>query len=208
MSLLQQHFSALFEPALLEELETKAALISVEAGVLIMDIGQQIRFTPLVLSGAIKVSREDADRGELLLYYLAAGNMCTLSATCCMGDKHSEIRAVTEMPSTIAKVTIEDFTAWFSKYPSWRNFILNSYDLRLKEMLTAIDNLAFNNMDRRILSYLKDKVALNADRILTITHQQIATDLNTSRVVISRILKKLEQEDKIVLLRNEIRVLL
>lgn len=112
------------------------------------------------------------------------------------------------MPSTIAKVTIEDFTAWFSKYPSWRNFILNSYDLRLKEMLTAIDNLAFNNMDGRILSYLKDKVALNADRILTITHQQIATDLNTSRVVISRILKKLEQEDKIVLLRNEIRVLL
>lgn len=208
MSLLQQHFRALFEPALLEELETKATLISVEAGALIMDIGQQIRFTPLVLSGAIKVSREDADRGELLLYYLAAGNMCTLSATCCMGDKRSEIRAVAEMPSTIAKVTIEDFTAWFSKYPSWRNFILNSYDLRLKEMLTAIDNLAFNNMDGRILSYLKDKVALNADRILTITHQQIATDLNTSRVVISRILKKLEQEDKIVLLRNEIRVLL
>ncbi len=77
----------------------------------------------------------------------------------------------------------------------------------MDEMLQAIDSLAFSNMEERIIQYLKAKVKLNNDRILTLTHQDIASDLNTSRVVVSRILKKLEQEDKIVLLRNEIRVL-
>lgn len=207
MSLFKKHFSSLFEPSLMLELESHATLKSFEAGDVIMEIGQYIRATPLVLSGAIKVSREDPDRGELLLYYLSPGHVCTLSSTCCMDNKRSEIRAVAEMPSTIAMITIEKFAEWLSKYPSWRNFILNSYDLRLKEMLFAIDNLAFNNMDKRILTYLGGKMSLNEDRILTITHHQIAKDLNTSRVVVSRILKKLEQEDKIVLLRNEIRVL-
>ncbi|ULT23961.1 Crp/Fnr family transcriptional regulator [Sphingobacterium sp. E70] len=102
----------------------------------------------------------------------------------------------------------EQVNDWMGKYPSWRNFIISSYASRMNEMLQAVDNLAFSNMEERILNYLKAKVNLTNDRILTLTHQDIASDLNTSRVVVSRILKKLENEDKIVLLRNEIRVLI
>jgi CRP/FNR family transcriptional regulator len=112
------------------------------------------------------------------------------------------------METTVAMIPNQYLNEWLAKYGSWRSFILNSYSSRMNEMLGAIDNLAFSKMEDRILNYLKEKVRLTDDRILTVTHQDIALDLNTSRVVVSRILKKLENEDKIVLLRNEIRVLI
>jgi CRP/FNR family transcriptional regulator len=163
---------------------------------------------PLLLSGAIKIMREDEKEGELLLYYLEKGETCTMSIACCIGNKKSEIRAQAEMETTVAMIPNQYLNEWLAKYGSWRSFILNSYSSRMNEMLGAIDNLAFSKMEDRILNYLKEKVRLTDDRILTVTHQDIALDLNTSRVVVSRILKKLENEDKIVLLRNEIRVLI
>lgn len=207
MSLIETAYTGILEPALIEEIEAVATIKSFEVGDIIVDIGQYIRSMPLLLSGAIKIVREDEDRGEVLLYYLAQGETCTMSIACCMGNKKSEIRAQAEMPTTVAMIPNNFLNDWLVKYNSWRNFILNSYSSRMNEMLGAIDNLAFSNMEERIMNFLKEKVRLTNDRILTVTHQDIAMDLNTSRVVVSRILKKLENEDKIVLLRNEIRVL-
>ncbi|MGN5953072.1 Crp/Fnr family transcriptional regulator [Sphingobacterium lactis] len=207
MSLIETAYTGILEPALIEEIEAVATIKSFEVGDIIVDIGQYIRSMPLLLTGAIKIVREDEDRGEVLLYYLAQGETCTMSIACCMGNKKSEIRAQAEMPTTVAMIPNNFLNDWLVKYNSWRNFILNSYSSRMNEMLGAIDNLAFSNMEERIMNFLKEKVRLTNDRILTVTHQDIAMDLNTSRVVVSRILKKLENEDKIVLLRNEIRVL-
>ncbi|GAA4140137.1 Crp/Fnr family transcriptional regulator [Sphingobacterium kyonggiense] len=207
MSLIETAYTGILEPALIEEIEAVATIKSFEVGDIIVDIGQYIRSMPLLLTGAIKIVREDEDRGEVLLYYLAQGETCTMSIACCMGNKKSEIRAQAEMPTTVAMIPNNFLNEWLVKYNSWRNFILNSYSSRMNEMLGAIDNLAFSNMEERIMNFLKEKVRLTNDRILTVTHQDIAMDLNTSRVVVSRILKKLENEDKIVLLRNEIRVL-
>lgn len=207
MSLIETAYTGILEPALIEEIEAVATIKTFEVGDIIVDIGQYIRSMPLLLTGAIKIVREDEDRGEVLLYYLAQGETCTMSIACCMGNKKSEIRAQAEMPTTVAMIPNNFLNDWLVKYNSWRNFILNSYSSRMNEMLGAIDNLAFSNMEERIMNFLKEKVRLTNDRILTVTHQDIAMDLNTSRVVVSRILKKLENEDKIVLLRNEIRVL-
>ncbi len=207
MSLIENAYTGILEPALIEEIEAVATLKTFQSGDIIIDIGQYIRSMPLLLTGAIKIMREDEKEGELLLYYLAKGETCTMSIACCLGNKKSEIRAQAEMETVVAMIPNQYINEWLVKYSSWRSFILNSYSSRMNEMLGAIDNLAFSKMEDRIMNYLKEKVKLTEDRILTVTHQDIALDLNTSRVVVSRILKKLENEDKIVLLRNEIRVL-
>ncbi|MGJ1203910.1 Crp/Fnr family transcriptional regulator [Sphingobacterium lactis] len=207
MSLIQEAYTGILEPALIDEIEAVALVKTFQSGEIIMDIGQYIKSMPLLLSGAIKIVREDEKEGELLLYYLEKGETCTMSIACCVGNKKSEIRAKAEMETTVAMIPNNYLNEWLGKYETWRNFILNSYSSRMNEMLFAIDNLAFSKMEDRIMYFLKEKVRLTDDRILTVTHQDIASDLNTSRVVVSRILKKLENEDKIVLLRNEIRVL-
>lgn len=205
---IEQAYAGVLEPALIEEIIQNAHIKTFREGDIIIDTDQYIRAMPLLLAGAIKVVREDEARGELLLYYLEQGQTCTMSIACCLGNKKSEIRARAEKDTTVAMIPNEQVNDWMAKYPSWRNFIISSYSSRMNEMLQAIDNLAFSNMEERILNFLKAKVNLTNDRILTLTHQDIASDLNTSRVVVSRILKKLENEDKIVLLRNEIRVLI
>ena len=207
MGVVDDAYTGILEPALIEEIKAVTTLKTFQSGEVIIDIGQFIRSIPLLLSGAIKIMREDEKEGELLLYYLEKGETCTMSIACCVGRKKSEIRAQAEMETTVAMVPNQYLSEWLAKYNSWRNFILSSYSSRMNEMLGAIDHLAFRKMEDRILNYLKEKVRLTDDRILTLTHQDIAFDLNTSRVVVSRILKKLENEDKIVLLRNEIRML-
>ena len=201
-------FSGVLEPNLIDELVEVATVRFYKEGTVIVDLGQAVKMMPLLLSGAIKIMRQDEEQGELLLYYLEQGETCTMSLACCVGEKVSEIRAIAEIDSFVAMVPNVYMQTWLGKYPSWRNFIMQSYAQRMDEMLGAIDGLAFSNMEKRIMDYLKEKSLLLDDRILTLTHQQIASDLNSSRVVVSRILKKLENEDKIVLLRNEIRVLI
>jgi len=208
MSLIENAYTGILEPALILEIEAVATLKTFKTAEIIVDIGQYIRSMPLLLTGAIKIMREDEKEGELLLYYLEKGETCTMSIACCIGNKKSEIRAQAEMETTVAMIPNQYLNDWLAKYSSWRNFILNSYSSRMNEMLGAIDNLAFSKMEDRIMHYLKEKVRLTEDRILTVTHQDIAVDLNTSRVVVSRILKKLENEGKIILLRNEIRMLI
>ncbi|WP_312790276.1 Crp/Fnr family transcriptional regulator [Sphingobacterium sp.] len=205
---IKQAYTGILETALIQEIVENAYIKTFNADDLIIDTNQYIKAMPLLLDGAIKIVREDDTKGELLLYYLEKGQTCTMSIACCLTNKKSEIRAIAEKQTTVAMIPNEFVNLWMVKYPSWRNFIISSYSSRMDEMLQAVDNLAFSNMEERILNYLQTKVKLNNERILTLTHQDIASDLNTSRVVVSRILKKLEQEDKIVLLRNEIRVLM
>ena len=173
----------------------------------LIEIGKYIKTMPLLISGAIKIMREDFDTGELLLYFIEKGDTCSMTLTCCMGDKKSEIRAVAENNGLVAMIPVGKMEEWMGKYKSWRAFVFESYNNRFNEMLAAIDNIAFTNMDKRLYNYLLEKSKINDSNIITKTHQEIAYELNSSRVVISRLLKALENEGKIKLNRNNIELL-
>jgi len=206
--LLRQIYGTILEEALLNEIEEVAILKEFKEGDVIIDFGDYIKKMPLLLSGAIKILREDFDEGELLLYFIEKGDTCSMSMACCLGETKSEIRAVAETDGQVIMIPIMHMELWLGKYKSWRNFVFTSYNNRLKEMLTAIDNLAFMNMDKRLLNYLIEKAKINTTKEISTTHQEIAYDLNTSRVVISRLLKALEKMGKIKLHRAYIELLI
>jgi CRP/FNR family transcriptional regulator len=159
---------------------------------------------PLLLDGVIKVMREDDDGFELLLYFLEKGETCAMTLSCCTGSAMSEIKATAETDSTLLMIPIEKMEEWLGKYKTWRNFIFDSYHERLMEVLQTIDNIAFKKMDERLLNYLKEKSKYYNNSEIKVTHQDIAYDLHTSRVVISRLLKQLEKTNRIKLNRNSI----
>jgi len=202
--LLQKTYGYIFEDKLIDEIAETSTLRDFKEGDILIDFGDSIRKMPLLISGAIKILREDFDEGELLLYFIEKGGTCAMTMACCLGETKSEIRAVAETKGTVVMIPVSKMEEWLGKYKSWRTFVFNSYNNRLKEMLSAIDNLAFMNMDERLLNYLKEKVKINNSNEINNTHQEIAYDLHTSRVVISRLLKALENKGKIKLNRSSI----
>ena len=204
---LQEAYGFLFEKELIDEIAASGSFKSVKAGEVIMEIGSYVTAMPLLLTGAIKILREDDNGDELLLYFIERGDTCAMTLSCCLGRKKSEIRAVAETDTTFVMIPISKMEDWTAKYKSWRNFVFESYHSRLIEMLDTIDTIAFLNMDQRLMRYLRDKAKINGDETIQVTHQQIAYDLHTSRVVVSRLLKKLELDNKISLQRNQIQIL-
>jgi len=206
--LLEKTYGFIFEEKLIDEIASVSVLKDFKEGDVLIDFGDYIKKMPLLISGAIKISREDFDEGELLLYFIEKGDTCAMTMACCMGETKSEIRAIAETKGTVIMIPVDKMEEWLGKYKSWRNFVFNSYNNRLKEMLTAIDNLAFMNMDKRLFTYLSEKAKINKSNEIQNTHQEIAYDLHTSRVVISRLLKALENEGKIRLNRASIELLM
>ncbi len=201
------NFGHVFESNLIDEIVRVGMLKKVQENDLLLDVGQKFDKIPFVLSGAIKIIREDENGDELSLYFLERGDTCNISFGSGLNNEHSKIKGIAERDSEILFIPLEKLEEWMIAYKSWRNFIINSYNARLSEMLEAIDTLAFMKMDQRLYKHLKDKVKIMDSAILNTTHEQIALDLNTSRVVISRLLKKLEKEHKIKLFRNKIEIL-
>jgi CRP/FNR family transcriptional regulator len=204
---LQKYYGYLFEEALLQEIADVAIAKEAKANEVIIDIGSYITSIPLLLSGAIKILREDKEGDDLVLYYIEKGDTCAMTLSCCMGQTKSKIKAIAETDVKLLMIPKQKMSEWLSKYKSWQEFILHSYHSRLQEFIDAIDTIAFLNMDQRLLKYLKDKALVNQNETISVTHQQIANDLHTSRVVVSRLLKALEKQDKIELHRNQIKVL-
>jgi CRP/FNR family transcriptional regulator len=204
---LKEGYGRQFEDALINEIVQVGTFKEVPEGSKLMDIGDYIRGMPLLISGAIKVLREDSDGDELLLYYLEKGDTCSMTMTCCLGDTKSEIRAIAETDAKLIMIPIRKMEEWMAKYKSWRSFVMESYHGRLNELLSTLDHIAFDKMDERLVAYLKEKSRINKDDTIYNTHQEIAYELHTSRVVVSRLLKKLEQMGKIELHRNHIKIL-
>ena len=197
-------FGEVFEEALLEEIARVGTLKDVPAGFELMDIGQPIKGVPLMLKGAIKISREDLNGDELLLYYLEEGDSCTMTMACEISEQKSQIRAVTELPSKLIMVPLNALEDWSSRFPTWRKFIFKSYHKRMEELLATVDSIAFDQLEKRLWEYLLEKKRITKAKTLSITHQTIAQEMHSSRVVISRLLKRLELENKIRLSRNAI----
>jgi len=204
---IKSNFGYLFENDLINEISKIGISKTFSADTVIIEIDDYLKSMPLLLSGAIKILREDENGEELVLYYLEKGDTCAMTLSCCMGQTKSKIRAVAETDVSLIMLPKEKMTTWLSSYKTWQSFILQSYHNRVEELLQAVDTIAFFKMDERLFRYLKDKAMVNHNEVINVTHQEIANDLHTSRVVISRLLKKLEINKKITLYRNSIKLL-
>jgi CRP/FNR family transcriptional regulator len=204
---LKDYFNVVFEDDLINEIIEVGTYKKVKENELLLDLGDKFDKIPLMLNGAIKISREDEHGDEIVLYFLERGDTCTITFGSGLTSSKSKVRGVAEKDSEVVFIPIEKLEEWMIKYKSWRDFVIDSYNIRLSEMMEAIDTLAFMKMDQRLYKHLTDKVKIMRSSTLNTTHQEIAQDLNTSRVVISRLLKQLENEKKIELYRNKIEVL-
>ncbi len=208
LKLVHEHFPELSELALQKEIARVGIIKDFQEGQVIMNFGSYVKLVPLLVKGSIKVVREDDEDGrELLLYYLSAGETCSMSFSCCIMDKQSDIRTTAEDDSTLIAIPIKYIDEWISKYPSWKNFVMRAYDSRLREMIQTIDSIAFKKMDERLLNYLHQRSEAHDSKIIHSTHQEIADDLNASREAISRLLKQLEKKGVVKLERNKIELL-
>ncbi|HRG26208.1 MAG TPA: Crp/Fnr family transcriptional regulator [Chitinophagaceae bacterium] len=196
-----------FEPGLIELIEKEAVQRSFNAGDIIMRTGQYIKSTVLVLEGRIKIYRENQDGGEFLMYYLQPGQACAVSMICAIQSGTSEIMAMAEEDSEVLMIPVHLMDDMMNQYKSWYQFVIQTYRGRFDELLSVVDNIAFRNMDERLEFYIKRYVEKAGKKNLEISHQQIADDLNSSREVISRLLKKMEQRGLVKLHRNMIELI-
>lgn len=194
----------LFEDKLVEEIEGQGEFRTFPANEILMRKGQFIRSTMLVLNGLIKIYREDDDGNEFLMYYLKPGEACALSLVCAAKHEASPIMAKTVVETEVMMVPVDTMSEWMSKFKSWYQFVIETYRTRFDELLVTLDNVAFRSMDERLEFYLKRAKEAQQTTLLNISHQEIAQELNTSREVISRLLKKMEQKGLVGLQRNAI----
>ncbi|MFM6976586.1 MAG: Crp/Fnr family transcriptional regulator [Sphingobacteriaceae bacterium] len=197
----------IFEPALIREIEELGSVQQFKEGELIMDYGKYVRMMPIVISGTIKVYRHDDKEKEILLYYLSSSESCSMAYNCCMEAKKSEVKAVAEDQVSLIAIPHQKLDEWLCKYPSWKRYIMRSFNERFLELLRSIESIAFHKLDERLVNYLKEKQKLGRSSVIKVSHYTIADELATSRVVVSRLLKQLENEGRILLYRNEIKLL-
>jgi len=196
-----------FDRDLMISMSEHADLREFKAGEVLMKTGQNIRSTMLITKGLVKIFREDEDGNEFFMYYLQPGQACALSMICATKHETSQImaRAVNDTESIM--VPLEYMDKWMTQYKSWYHFVLESYRSRFEELLLTVDHIAFRNMDERLLFYLKKQQETLKSNRLYLSNTEIASDLNSSREVISRLMKKLADRQLIRLDRNYIEIL-
>ncbi len=193
-----------FEPALKTFLAEHASLVRIPAGQVVLRPGQYIKSTMMIAQGRVKLYREGDDGGEFFMYYLEPGDACALTMICATRQETSEIMAKTIDDTILLSLPIDLMDTMMTTYKTWYYFVLETYRSRYEELLVVIEHIAFKDMDQRLFFYLQNQYQKLNVRELKITHSEIAADLNSSREVISRLLKKMEQRGDIVLHRNYI----
>jgi CRP/FNR family transcriptional regulator, anaerobic regulatory protein len=196
-----------FEPDLIKEMYQFGEIKHFKEGDIIMDYGKYIRMMPLILKGTLKVLRMDENGKEILLYYLSSNESCSMAYSCCVEAKKSEVKAIAEDDVELIAIPHIKLDEWLCKYKSWKNYIMHSFNDRFLELLKSIESIAFHKLDERLIAYLKEKQRLSGSSVIKASHYLIADELATSRVVISRLLKQLENDGKILLYRNEIKLM-
>jgi CRP/FNR family transcriptional regulator len=165
---------------------------------------QYIRSFPIVLSGLIKVCRTDDDGNELLLYYMRPGEVCTVSLICCMDRTRSRVKAIAEQKTAVVLLPVELLDSWMSQFQTWKEYVMRAMQMRFDELLNALESIAFLKMDERLEKFFIDRYRSTGSRVFEGSHQDVALALNSSREVISRLLKQLEKKGLISLSRGRI----
>lgn len=204
--LLAANFSQ-FEKELFEEIVKEGQLVLFPEGELMMDIGQRVEQIPLIVQGTVKVYREDENDHEIFLYYLKEGEACAITLICSEREGYSKIKAIPLEDTVAITLPIKKLDEWMFKYKSWYYFVMDSYQERFEELLKVVEEIAFHQMDERLLAYLRKWVEVNHSPTVKATQQQIANELNTSREVVGRLLKKLEQNGTVKIGRHQIEVI-
>jgi len=200
-------FDFLLEKGIREEFDEVGSSLEFNAGDIIVEPNKYIKVIPLVLKGTIKVIRETNGGNELILYYIRSGESCAVSLSTSLMNKLSNIKAVAEENVELIAIPSSVSSKWYEIYSSWRMFVLKTMDNRYDEIINALDSVAFKKIDERLVDYLKSKSEALQSNVLNITHQEIANEPSTSREVISRLLKQLEQKGVLKLFRNKVEIL-
>lgn len=195
------------ESDLLEEISQFSEVKEFQAGDVIVRTGQHLTSAMVVLRGAIKIYREGEEGGEFFLYYLQSGQACAMSMSCLRHQEQSQVMGMAVEDSEVMMIPMAKVNQWVREYKSWQEFVINTYRNRFEEVLEVLDNIAFRGMDERLEFFLKRESQKAKSNILHVSHQSIANDLNTSREVISRLLKKMEQNNLLILQRNQIELI-
>ena len=201
--LIRKTFSFL-EKELIAEISSVSTLHELKTDQRILGEGDYINSFPMVLNGCLRVVRISEEGNELLLYYLNRGEMCSMVLTCCMGIQKSNIKMIAEEDSVIITIPVDKPEKWLSEFKSWKEFIMNSYRHRFEELLDTIDSIAFMRLDDRLIRFFEERYRSTGKTILIGTHQDIAIQLNTSREVISRLLRNLEIKNLVTTERNSV----
>ncbi|TDO29193.1 Crp/Fnr family transcriptional regulator [Sediminibacterium goheungense] len=196
IEIIQKHFP-FFDKDLQDQIAEVGEVKEFEPGDVLMKTGQNIRSTMLVLSGLIKIFREDDEGNEFFMYYLQSGQACALSMVCAIKQETSQIMAKTVSQTEVIAIPLTYMDQWMANYKSWYHFVVSSYRDRFEDMLQTIDHIAFRNMDERLVFYLKQHQASTGSDMLSISFTEIAQELNSSREVISRLMKKLTEKGMI-----------
>lgn len=194
-------------PELVEKLYKYSVRKNYEAGSVVLNENSSIRAIPIIMHGTIKVIRTEADGREILLYYIEAGESCIMSFLGGLHNEKSKIKAIVEEDAEILFLPIQMVSELIKEYPQWLNYIFRLYHERFEELLDIVNAIAFKKVDDRLLSLLHKKKDLIGNTTINITHEQLANDLGTARVVVSRLLKKLEENGEVKLGRNKIVIL-
>lgn len=200
-------YSPVFEPALLNEIEEKSMLFTASAGQGLIKTGQTINVVPMMLSGTLKVSHENEEGQELVLYYVKAGQGCAMTFSCGMMSQPSQVKGTADDDLSMLCIPVAVMEEWMQKYPSWKKFVMGTIVNEYMTIIKSVDDVTFKKTDERLLNFLKGKAKLSGSSLINLSHQQIADELGTNRVVISRLLKKLENEERLLLYRNQIKLL-
>ena len=196
-----QHYQFL-DKDLQSEILRVGTLKTIEQGELLIREGQFISSFPLVISGMIRVTRTNNEGNELLLYYLKKNEVCAMSLTCCMTNLKSTVKAIAEEETEVILLPVTKLDGWICQYPSWKQFVMETFQIRFRELIETVDTIAFLKLDERLINYFTYRKKKSGSTIFKGTHQDLALQINTSREVVSRLLKKLEKQGKIRLSRN------
>jgi CRP/FNR family transcriptional regulator, anaerobic regulatory protein len=192
-----------FEKELIQEIIEKGESKVFKEDETLVKTGQYFRSVLLIVDGLIKVYREDHEGNEFFIYYLQPGQACALSMKCQFRNETSQVMAKAVDETTVVTVPIACMDDWIQKYKGWYHFVMDTYRNRMEELLETIDDIAFRNMDERLLSYIKREHQVHNSPIITINHTEVAEELNSSREVVSRLMKKVSEKGLIRLLKNQ-----
>lgn len=204
MEELQQISEFKTSPELIAKLYQYSIIKEYNSGDVIINENSNIRSIPIVTKGSLKVIRTEEDGKEILLYYIKAGESCVMSFLGGIHNETSKIKAEVENDAEILFLPIDKVILFIKEYPEWLEYIFRLYHKRFEELLDIINSITFKKVDERLIDLLDKKSKLQGDKTLNITHEQLANDLGTARVVISRLLKQLEDDGKVQLGRNKI----
>jgi CRP/FNR family transcriptional regulator len=206
-TILRKVYEPFFEQGLIREIEEKSMIFSAAAGQALINMGQSIKMVPMVLTGTLKVSRINEEGQELLLYYVRPGEGCAMTFSCGMMAKPSLVKGTAEEDLSMILVPVNVMDEWMIKYGSWKKFVMSTIVNEFMDVIKSVDEVTFKKMDERLVNYLKEKSRISGSSLVNLTHLQISEEMGTNRVVVSRLLKKLESENRLLLYRNQIKLL-